>query len=53
MNIENVFRNIDPEISSILGRALDGKEISSVDTLLQFGATGPSLSGITLVADEM
>ena len=33
MNIEEVFRNIDPEISAILGRALDGKEISSADTL--------------------
>ena len=53
MNLENVFRNIDSEISSILGSALDGKEISSVDALKLFEATGPSLSVITLVADEL
>jgi 5-amino-6-(D-ribitylamino)uracil---L-tyrosine 4-hydroxyphenyl transferase len=53
MNMENIFKNIDPEISSILGRALDGKEISSVDTLKLFEATGPSLSVIALVADEL
>ena len=53
MNIEEVFRNIDPEISAILGRALDGKEISSADTLKLFETTGSSLSVITLVADEL
>jgi len=53
MKIENVLRNIDPEVASILGRSLDGKEISSVDTLKLFEATGPSLSVITLVADEL
>src|SRR6187431_172277 len=53
MNIDSIFRNIDPEISSILGRALDGKEISSPDTLKLLDATGLSLSVITLVADEL
>ena len=36
MNIENVLRNMNPEIASILGRSLDGREISSVDTLKSF-----------------
>src|SRR6476619_5431864 len=53
MNIDSIFRNIDPEISSILGRALDGKEISSPDTLKLFNATGQNLSVINLVADEL
>src|SRR5918995_5635921 len=53
MNIEEIFRNIDPEISAILGRALDGKEISSADTLKLFETTTSSLSVITLVADEL
>jgi 5-amino-6-(D-ribitylamino)uracil---L-tyrosine 4-hydroxyphenyl transferase len=53
MNIEEVFRNIDPEISAILGRALDGKEISSADTLKLFDTNTSSLSVITLVADEL
>ena len=53
MNIENIFSNIDPEISSILEGALDGKEISSRDTLKLLDATGLSLSLIILVADEL
>ena len=53
MNIENIFRNIDYEISSILGRALDGMEISPPDALKLFEATGTNLSVITLVADEL
>ncbi|HKO64338.1 MAG TPA: 5-amino-6-(D-ribitylamino)uracil--L-tyrosine 4-hydroxyphenyl transferase CofH [Candidatus Nitrosocosmicus sp.] len=53
MNIENIFSIIDPEISSILEGALDGKEISFRDTLKLLDATGLSLSLITLVADEL
>ena len=53
MNIENIFSNIDPEISSILEGALDGKEISFRDTLKLLDATGLSLSLIILVADEL
>jgi len=53
MNIENIFSIIDPEISSILEGALDGKEISFRDTLKLLDATGLSLSLIILVADEL
>ena len=33
MNIDSILKNIDPEISTILDKALSDKEISNSDTI--------------------
>lgn len=53
MKTDDIFRKIDPEISSILDRALDEKEISAVCAERLFQANGLELFAITLVADEL
>ena len=53
MNIENVLRNIDSEICFNPWKVLGWEGNFVVDALKLFEATGPSLSVITLVADEL
>jgi len=53
MNIDTILKNIDPEISSILDKALSNREISNSDTIKLFNSKDLELSLIFLIADEL
>ena len=53
MSIEKLFKNLDPEISSILDKVLDNKEITTKETIQLFESTSSNLTAISLVADEL
>ncbi|HEX5905178.1 MAG TPA: 5-amino-6-(D-ribitylamino)uracil--L-tyrosine 4-hydroxyphenyl transferase CofH [Candidatus Nitrosocosmicus sp.] len=53
MSIERLFRNIDPDISSILNKVLDDGEISTRETIRLFESAGSSLAAVSMVADEL
>ena len=53
MNIDTILKNIDPEISSILDKALNNREISNSDTIKLFNSKDLELSLIFLIADEL
>ena len=53
MSIEKLFRNIDPEVSSILNKVLDNGEISAMETIQLFESNGSTLAAISMVADEL
>lgn len=53
MSIEKLFKNLDPEISSILDKVLDNKEITTNETIQLFESTSSNLTAISLVADEL
>lgn len=50
---DHLTRNIDPEISSILDRALSGNDISVKDAVKLFDCTGLDMNMLVLVADEL
>jgi FO synthase subunit 2 len=51
--IESFLKNVDPEISSILDRALDSKEVSEKDGAKLFESSGASLTLLTMVSDYL
>ncbi len=53
MNIDTILKNIDPEISTILDKSLDYKEISNSDAIKLFNSKDLELSLISLIADEL
>ena len=53
MSIEKLFRNIDPEVSSILNKVLSDGEVSAREAIQLFESSGPSITAICLVADEL
>ena len=53
MNIDTILKNIDPEISSILDKALSNREISNADTIKLFNSKDLESSLIFLIADEL
>jgi 5-amino-6-(D-ribitylamino)uracil---L-tyrosine 4-hydroxyphenyl transferase len=53
MNIDTILKNMDPEISSILDKALNNREISNSDTIKLFNTEDLELSLIFLIADEL
>jgi FO synthase subunit 2 len=53
MNIDTILKNMDPEISSILDKALNNREISNSDTIKLFNSKDLELSLIFLIADEL
>ena len=53
MNIDTILKNIDPEISSILDKAFNNREISNSDTIKLFNSKDLELSLIFLIADEL
>ncbi|MBS7622922.1 5-amino-6-(D-ribitylamino)uracil--L-tyrosine 4-hydroxyphenyl transferase CofH [Candidatus Bathyarchaeota archaeon] len=50
---EKISGSIDPAVSEVLGRALEGKEVSKKDAVELFKAGGAELAALMLVADEM
>lgn len=53
MIIEKLLGSIDPEVSSVLNRALDNNEINTEETIRLFESTGSNISAISIVADEL
>jgi len=53
MNIDTILKNMNPEISSILDKALNNREISNSDTIKLFNSKDLELSLIFLIADEL
>jgi 5-amino-6-(D-ribitylamino)uracil---L-tyrosine 4-hydroxyphenyl transferase len=53
MNIDTILKNIDPEISTILDKSINYKEISNSDAIKLFNSKGLELSLISLIADEL
>jgi FO synthase subunit 2 len=53
MNIDTILKNIDPEISTILDKSLNYKEISNSDAIKLFNSKDQELSLISLIADEL
>ena len=52
-NIESLFKNADPLVSTILNNALSDKEISEKDALTLYKTTGIDFHLVGLVADEI
>ena len=52
-NIAGILDHIDPQISTILHRALEGEEISWQDGLQVCQTSGIDFHAVCLVADEM
>jgi len=53
VNIDALFKNVDPIVSDILNNALSEKEISSDDGLALFNTKGIDFHLVGLVADEL
>lgn len=53
MNIDSIFRTIDPEIANILNKSLDNKEITFRETIQLFDSNNSEVAIISLVADEI
>ncbi|MGA8844461.1 MAG: 7,8-didemethyl-8-hydroxy-5-deazariboflavin synthase subunit CofH, partial [Nitrososphaeraceae archaeon] len=51
MNIEAAMKNIDPEVASILDKALDSKEISVNESVELFKSQSTEVNLIVFVAD--
>jgi 7,8-didemethyl-8-hydroxy-5-deazariboflavin synthase CofH subunit len=49
----SVLDRISPDVRAILGRALDGAELSVAEADVLAGATGRDLQALTLTADEL
>ena len=51
MSLENLFKNIDPIISSILNKTLSSKDISVSETIELLNANGIEMHALIVVAD--
>ena len=53
MNLDSIIKNIDPVISNILNRVIDGNHISEDETGELFNSNGIELNMIVIVADHL
>ncbi len=53
MNLDSIIKNIDPIISTILNKVLDGKNISEEETIELFNSSGLELNMIVIVANHL
>lgn len=53
MNLDAIFKNIDPVISTILNKALSHKEISVKEAVELFDTKSIEMTMVSLVADEL
>ena len=53
MNFDSIIKNIDPVISHILNRVLDGNHISEEETTELFNSNGIELNFIVMVANHL
>lgn len=53
MNLDSIIKNIDPIISTILNKVLDGNNISEEETIELFNSSGLELNMIVIVANHL
>ncbi len=53
MNLDSIIKNIDPIISTILNKVLDGINISEEETIELFNSSGLELNMIVIVANHL
>lgn len=53
MNLDTIFKNVDPIISSTLNKALSHKEISVQEAVALFDTNSTEMTIVSLVADEL
>ncbi len=53
MNLDSIIKNIDPVISHILNRVIDGNHISEEETTELFNSNGIELNFIVMVANHL
>lgn len=53
MNLDSIIKNIDPVISNILNRVMDGNHISEDETRELFNSNGIELNMIVIVANHL
>ncbi len=53
MNLDSIIKNIDPVISNILNRVIDGNHISEDETRELFNSNGTELNMIVIVANHL
>ena len=53
MNLDSILKNIDPVISNILNRVIDGNHISEEETTELFNSNGIELNIIVIVANHL
>ena len=53
MNLDSIIKNIDPIISTILNKVLDGNTISEEETTELFNSSGLELNMIVIVANHL
>lgn len=53
MNLDSIIKNIDPVISNILNRVIDGNHISEDETRELFNSNGIELNMIVIVANHL
>ena len=53
MNLDSIIKNIDPIISTILNKVLDGNNISEEETVELFNSSGLELNMIVIVANHL
>jgi 5-amino-6-(D-ribitylamino)uracil---L-tyrosine 4-hydroxyphenyl transferase len=53
LNLDSIIKNIDPVISDILNRVIDGNHISEDETTELFNSTGIELNLIVIVANHL
>ena len=53
MNLDSIIKNIDPVISNILNRVIDGNHISEDETSELFNSNGIELNMIVIVANDL
>ena len=53
MNLDSILKNIDPVISNILNKVIDGNHISEEETTELFNSNGIELNIIVIVANHL
>jgi 5-amino-6-(D-ribitylamino)uracil---L-tyrosine 4-hydroxyphenyl transferase len=53
LNLDSIIKNIDPIISTILNKVLDGNNISEKETIELFNSSGLELNMIVIVANHL
>jgi len=53
LNLDSIIKNIDPVISTILNKVLDGNNISEEETIELFNSSGLELNMIVIVANHL
>jgi FO synthase subunit 2 len=51
--LDALITRVKPAVAAVLGRALEGKDISVDDALILFDSTGLELNALVMVADEL